>query len=122
MDTCIDISRRGEIPNALHGYGRIDALAAVRAALELTPVSDQNRHDELNVFPNPVHSIVYFQFDDKSVEKSRLRVFNTVGQMILEQIFYSSEIEVRLDQLSAGLYFYEVSREQIFSSGLLLKK
>ncbi len=122
LDTCIDISRRGEIPNALHGYGRIDALAAVRAALELTPVSDQNRHDELNVFPNPAHSIVYFQFDDKSVEKSRLRVFNTVGQMILEQIFYSSEIEVRLDQLSAGLYFYEVSRGQNFSSGLLLKK
>lgn len=122
LDTCVDISQRGEIPNALHGYGRIDALAAVRAARQLTPISYQIQHEGLNIFPNPVVSVVFFKFDEQSEEKSRLRVFNSVGQIVLQQIFYSSEIEVSLDHLSTGLYFYEVSRGQKLSSGLLLKK
>lgn len=63
----------------------------------------------VNVFPNPTDSDFTFEFDDNSSEDNSIELYDSFGKLVLrkEQVS-NSTITIQKDQLSAGIYFYNV--------------
>ena len=53
-----------DIPNPMTGYGRIDALAAVERAQQVSPVAGTDVNLNIKVYPNPSTGLVHFQTDE----------------------------------------------------------
>ncbi len=107
------------IPNNTYGWGRIDALAAVRAAQAWRPQSnatiEKKSVDFIQVFPNPATDIlhVWIKHDFEQVTEggATLQLFNLNGQMV-----FSAEQEATKKDfytystasLTTGLYIWKM--------------
>jgi hypothetical protein len=66
--------------------------------------SEVRLQDKINVFPNPVSDVLYVQTSEGVIfEKAVL--YTIMG----EQLFFTSEETINFSQLSAGIYFAEVT-------------
>ena len=112
-----------EVPNNTYGYGRIDALAAVNAALQIVDTDDLT-DASVRVFPNPTEEWISIELNNLSGD-TRFELFNTAGQMVrhLEWNLIDSEIKnISLKELSTGIYFYKIKNEGKELSGKLVKR
>ncbi len=116
------------LPNNTYGHGRIDALASVKEALELTPTSTDDAKDLFTVkaFPNP------FVEDFSVLVKNwsgqiNLEVFDQIGRLITTQsweLFSVDEqlLDVNLDPaMPPGMYNYRIYGNNASKSGKLIK-
>lgn len=98
------------IPNNTYGYGRINALEAVKAALLVSDVGDEDLAlSEVHVFPNPANTIVNFEVLERTEELAL--VINTVdGRRVLSRNWPISIQNLMVDtrDYSAGIYFYNL--------------
>ena len=61
-DSCSAMVNNNQTPNALHGFGRVDALAAVESALDVpTSVHQVENAIKLELFPNPSQNRALFE-------------------------------------------------------------
>ena len=114
------------IPNNTYGYGRIDALAAVKRALlyKATPIKNIDNQAIVNVFPNPFTSEITF-YTEGVVGETHIQIVNVQGQIIFSKksIFEEkNNITLALPYLPSGLYFYFLNNGQKNISGKILKK
>ena len=63
---------------------------------------------EIKVLPNPVTSFAYVEIEGFSEGETQIRLFNSVGQMVLQQALPYWKSGIDLSRLSAGIYFVEV--------------
>lgn len=99
-------------PNNAYGYGRIDALAAVNAALALVPVQNIGE-PSAHVFPNPSSGSVYFDFENCPGPVD-IEVFDVQGKRVYagnSSIHFREIVPVELKNCSSGVYFYRVKTE-----------
>lgn len=98
------------VPNAVYGYGTVDALAVVTEAVE-----NQNRMDntEFILYPNPtngVFTIHYIGFN----ETVDFQLFATDGKKVMSQtINFEGGNKLRdidISNLTKGMYFYRMCR------------
>lgn len=110
------------IPNFTFGYGRIDALAAVKIAKAyLSKTTDLEENTFFNVFPNPVQSLLNVR-TEKEVEKIQISLYDSFGKKILTQIEKNTQqLIVPVDLLAVGVYFYEIQSEKEVQVGKILK-
>lgn len=114
-----------EIPNNTYGYGRVDALAAVQRALQLTADADDvTKNTQVLVFPNPTEQSVTFKIEGLSGETT-LQVLNAAGQQLqyLQWEVQSISLQlIDLQSLPAGIYFYRLKNAGTTVSGKIVKR
>lgn len=113
-------------PNHAYGWGRVDAVAAVQAALAWNPpVGTQSPETlQVSVMPNPVQDVAVFRFENGN-GPAVLSLFDAEGRQILSQSWKASNhdiFRVSLENLASGVYFWRVNGANGVSGGKLLKK
>lgn len=110
----------GDIPNAVYGYGRINALAAIESAMALSSVNDIDEVINVNVFPNPTADVVNFQIKDQSIDK--LVIVDGLGR---EQYRTTTSFESKSLAISnwpIGAYHYQLWIGDQVVTGTLVKQ
>jgi subtilisin family serine protease len=112
------------IPNYTYGYGRIDALAAVREALARSSsvVSDHVEYIA-DIYPNPVRDKFYIDIR-RGIGQVSFTLLHPTGQpVIFHTIKASGRILHAFDisLLPSGIYYYRISANKSFQSGKLIK-
>ncbi|MBN2763508.1 MAG: T9SS type A sorting domain-containing protein, partial [Bacteroidales bacterium] len=84
------------------------------------------KHSDIKVFPNPVNEMLYFQMENAGIEKIRIRVFNILGEQLLEQDFGhnsmdKSKFELNTSGLNQGVYVYVICFNDKASYGQFVK-
>ncbi len=105
-------------PNNVYGFGRIDALAAVKMAKGLAAIEPSVR-----LFPNPFHDELTFKFENLRGEFT-FRLFDAAGRRISVKTLdldrsFSKTYET--DGLPSGAYFYEIRSSAGRFTGKLIK-
>jgi len=101
-----------DVPNAVFGYGRVDALAAVKRAMAFTSDTEQQEDViQLKVFPNPVDELLTFVSGDGKQVFQSIAIFNMNGQLVMKKTDLDDHIihTIQVGQLNAGFYWYEVN-------------
>lgn len=113
-----------EVPNNTYGFGRVDALAAVNAALALIePSATQDQQVELaKVFPNPVrHELLFALTGSQDVQ---VQIFNIQGVNVFNSRWSPGSQEVIKADLSdqvPGIYVYTLRSGDAVQQGKFLK-
>jgi serine protease AprX len=115
-----------KIPNNTYGFGRVDALAAVKKGLlyKATAVKDIDNQIFAKVFPNPFLSEITF-YTEGVVGETQVQIFNVQGQSVFatKSIFEEkNSVTLVLPPLTGGLYFYTLTNGQKSISGKIIKK
>jgi subtilisin family serine protease len=112
------------IPNYTYGYGRIDALAAVREALARSSsmVSDRVEYFA-DIYPNPVKDRLYIDIRGGIAPVSFTLLHPTGQQVMFHTIMTSGRIlqDVDVSLLPPGIYYYRIMAGKSFQSGKLIK-
>jgi hypothetical protein len=89
----------------------IDVMTSIESEVSSTVVS---------VFPNPFTGAFIV---NNANERGQLSLYNNTGALVKEQWLELGEQTISTGELTAGIYFYSiVSKEQIVSSGKLIKE
>lgn len=107
-DTCGGI-RGDSLPNPVYGYGRINALAAVKAAQEVvTDTPEVGASVSLRVFPNPASDLITLE-TGVFQGTGQFALWDASGRLYVNQS-YSSGLEpflsIPLPRLASGIYVY----------------
>lgn len=108
-----------EIPNAVYGHGRINALKAVEEALKYTNTADVVQLD-LKLFPNPA-------FDEITITgnaqlNGTLRIFDSTGRLVQSEKLDNHNIKrLNLSNLDAGIYFLHLQNQQYYFARTFIK-
>lgn len=100
-----------QIPNALYGYGRVNALIAVNMALALvSSTSESNPNENLRIFPNPSSDLLTFHLENSDKNVDNINIYDISGKLVTSQRINGDHILVTLDIqfLPSGLYIYHV--------------
>lgn len=100
-------------PNPVYGYGRIDALAAVKEALRWKPAANKvNRKLIFTVFPNPSSTDINIQLQ-RPAKRVKIEVINLLGQIEKMQQWINSGdiISLNAEQLSPGVKLIRVTAD-----------
>ncbi len=102
-----------EVPNNTYGFGRVDALAAVEAAIALieTSVDDENQMPDVKVYPNPVNDQLYIELQQAS-GRVVFEIMDMQGRHLLRQQWEVSGRSVQAVDVSSlpdGFYIYSIS-------------
>ena len=110
------------IPNNTYGFGRIDALAAVKKGLLYKRISKITENKtQIKVYPNPFSSEITFFTEGVSTDW-QLYIFNVSGQLVHSTRQSTSIFNVDLHNLNSGLYFYQLKNDSQTISGKLVKQ
>ncbi len=65
----------------------------------------------INAFPNPAQNQLNIRFTGNVPAESSIKIYNSEGRLMIDNQFSSgsSTVTIPISQLSAGLYFYEVT-------------
>ena len=110
------------VPNHTYGYGRVDALAAVEAALQLI-VNTQNDgpHFQISMYPNPFVEEVIIEHSSID-EEPVIRVWDAQGRMIETQISKSGmHYKLNFSSTPAGIYFCHIITSRKAFIGKMIK-
>ena len=100
----------GTIPNAVYGYGRINALKAVNEALKFTLSRNSLNNDlSFSLYPNPAIGDITISIKGKD-EIQAVVMVDITGKILLNKKVEGREYMTRLnlDGFSSGSYFVKV--------------
>lgn len=104
------------IPNFYYGHGRIDALAAVNRAIELTSVIDPQTPVELQPYPNPNNG--EFRLSVTSdIDWSKMIISDLMGRPASYSIDLLDMKNAKISGLLPGTYIYTIHIDGTRSSG-----
>lgn len=113
-----------DIPNNIYGYGRVDALSAVNAALAWTNTNNNEPAKvSVNIFPNPTSDLVSLEFLN-ILGKTQVEIYDATGQLLQSHQYNLLEYQIEkidLSGFSAGIYFYKIKNNAIEKSGKIFK-
>lgn len=115
----------GQTPNHAYGHGRVNALAAVNAALAYNQVSaPEAPAPQARVFPNPVTDEAIFDIQN-TVGKTVLEVFSSDGRLVYSKNWtaqYRELVQVSMKNNPSGIYFWQIKTITGTASGRLVKE
>ncbi len=76
----------------------------------------------LKVYPNPSSDIFYFKHEQSSNLDLQIIVYNSVGQVILNQKVRDTSFEINLQDKVNGIYFYQLNDGKVILNSGKLKK
>ena len=119
VDSTYGNIREGKITHPtitdINGNGMLDILVGnSRGGLGFfttdLPVSTVDFKNDLtlNIFPNPVDQFFYLEIEGLNGRQADFRIYNTIGQTVVEKNLPYQKNGVNVSHLSAGVYFCEV--------------
>ncbi len=121
---CGDING-SETPNNTYGYGRVDALAAVEMALNMstnTTDLDQSYYS-LKIYPNPIIEEMSVYLSGYNGDAT-FSLFNAAGQLLKTAQWNLSTFDqqtISVGELPQGVYFYRLVNGEKVSEGKVSK-
>ncbi len=97
-----------EIPNAVYGYGRIDALAAVEQALNVSNTKDISSSWSTTIFPNPTADFLQIQ-SERLI--SKIVIVDALGQVMYRKQYDYPLMEFNItdvERWAHGLYHIQL--------------
>jgi serine protease AprX len=116
-------STAGVYPNNTFGYGRIDALAAVKEAIKLLSADNNGKIvTSVIAYPNPFSESVNFEFKNCK-PGTILEVYAITGGKVLSKTWEAtpSSYELNLSTYASGAYFYKLTNGAEHVNGKLFK-
>lgn len=98
------------VPNAVYGYGRVDALAAVEQALQLVKVKDPSTYATVQIAPNPANKKVRVNLIAPA-GNATLEIFTLTGLPIYYEQWHhvnGSEQLINISSWFSGIYVYRL--------------
>ena len=111
---CSNISG-GSYPNPVYGYGRVDALAAVKKALSITPVYETT-DPSIKIYPLAGHQQLYISIERDIFSFS---LFDVYGRQMMNNQVNPSISTLNLPSLPPGIYIYTLSNMEKMTKGIL---
>ncbi len=112
-------------PNAVYGYGRINVLAAVEAALLITPVDTPTQQKiAIRAAPNPVTEGNTQVELGALPDVGRLEVLDPTGRLLQRHMLPQANFQTKtltLDTLPAGTYFIRVIAGNVYGYQKIVK-
>jgi serine protease AprX len=113
------------VPNHTYGFGRIDALAAVKKALLYKPTSLKNPDNQtfVKAYPNPFTAEITL-YTEGVIGETLVEVFNTNGQKIFstkDNFIEKNSLIIPLTNVMNGFYFYKIGNGKSVLTGKILK-
>jgi hypothetical protein len=120
--------RGTQIPNNTYGWGRINALAAVREAIRFVPrgrtsSKEIDNQSFVQAYPNPFSSDLTF-YTEGVIGETLIQILSVNGQIVFsqkEKAQDKSTIVCPLPKLPAGIYFYKIQNGEKFWTGKITK-
>lgn len=110
-------SDRFNLPTFQYGYGIPDfQLAIANAALDVNEATSSN----FVVYPNPTKGIISISIPN-GFDNSKIAIYNSLGQTILEQNINQSNATLSLENLNSGVYFYKIASANATQTGKIIK-
>ncbi len=100
-----------QVPNAVYGYGRVNALAAVNQALQYSSIIDVDPSIQVAFYPNPFKdhlSVALFNFSGDIT----FTMYDASGKLMQEQDWKLNGNEtkaINVTGLPTGIYFYQIT-------------
>ncbi|MFZ1751242.1 MAG: S8/S53 family peptidase, partial [Saprospiraceae bacterium] len=112
-----------EIPNAVFGYGRVDAMKAVKRAINPVSSTENITNLDVQIYPNPSDEWVTFVVENSLKSIRTINLFTANGQLVLSQNadYEGLILTVDVRSLPTGLYLYEVKSGNSTARGKLIK-
>lgn len=98
------------VPNAIYGYGLVDAWKAVERAKSYIPVSVQDISANIRVIPNPVQEWVTFSVEKGNLPIQSIEIYTLDGKQLFKSDYSSGQILQTIDtgNLDHGIYMYRI--------------
>ncbi len=105
------------------GYGKVDAYAAVRAALQTVGVEEHADELEIryNLFPNPATDVCYLTAQTNSAQVP-CQIMDLAGRMVRSEILHAGVNTLNLNDLPAGCYILRIlDNQDVVTKKLIIK-
>lgn len=112
-------------PNNVYGYGRVDAVAAIEAALLVVPVASvAPRALSVRCRPNPAREWLYLEWDG-SPGAATVQIFSADGSLLFEQTLQTGggrqRVEADARNMPQGACFWRLKTNAGTGTGTFIK-
>jgi subtilisin family serine protease len=90
------------LPNNNWGYGKLDGFATMTCGEIFQNIKTETTSNGIQVFPNPLSNETQVLFPDSKFKK--ITLYNSSGQIVLEDICESESYHLKRNNLASGLY------------------
>ncbi len=90
------------LPNNNWGYGKLDGFATMTCGEIFQNIKHVSEQNDIQVFPNPLSDETKVLFPDSKSKK--IKLYNSSGQIVLEDICESNSYILKRNNLASGLY------------------
>lgn len=90
------------LPNNNWGYGKLDGFATMTCGEIFQNIKYASAQNDIQVFPNPLSDETKVLFPDSKTKK--IKLYNSSGQIVLEDICESNSYILTRNNLASGLY------------------
>lgn len=97
-----DIFTTNQLPSNKWGYGKLDGFATMTCGEVLANVKYHSNMNEVMLFPNPFTNESTLLFPNSNFRK--IKLYNSSGQLVMEDVTSSSSYQLKRNNLSSGLY------------------
>lgn len=81
-----------------------------------TSIVNLNEEVLLNVFPNPMKTESVFELLENDFGNGKIEIYDLLGRLVREEIFFQNKFILRRKILKAGHYFYKILLDEKFSA------
>jgi serine protease AprX len=103
-------------PNNQYGYGIPDFSKAIS-----TLSTPEFATDNFRIYPNPFTDFVSIE-NPNALSNAAIKLYNNIGQLILEKTINNAMENVSLQTLNTGIYFYNIASADKIQTGKIVKK
>ena len=93
---------------------------------DCTGIFGNNDQDDVKIYPNPAENYINIDFQSAADTEIEILIYNTVGQLVLEQKGNSkilgSDYRMDVSPLSKGLYFIRIKSDWASVSQQFIKR
>ena len=104
-------------PNEQYGYGIPDFALGLENGLQATVFEK----DKIIIYPNPTSSDITL-YNIPNNKTASFRLYNNIGQLVLEDTVSLNKQTVLLNNLSNGMYNYTITSGEYLYTGKLIKQ
>lgn len=105
-----DVFTGSTLPNYKWGYGKLDGFATMMCGVVPDNVKVLYPEENIQVFPNPLSSETNLIF--ANAEQKKIKLYNSSGQIVMEDNCQSINYTIKRNNLASGLYFILVEDKQ----------
>jgi subtilisin family serine protease len=106
-----DFYTGANLPSNRWGYGKLDGFATMTCGEVLDNIKILSNTEIIQVFPNPLSSETNLIFPNS--ESKKIKLYNSSGQMVMEDSCESINYSLKRNYLASGLYFILVEEKNV---------